>query len=231
MKSYGRRLLFLSLLMTATLDAWAANPNRLEPKDVDIGTLMKEVTWQRIDASNVQLVFWIPHEYWTAFLAQQSGPSDDNGLLTVLSDYTMFAVVKGVPGKDDAYEDAKAIRASMRMIDPAGTVHVPLEEDALPPKLAGMLGYLKPVLAGSMGALGKGMNFIVFPAKDGAGQHLVDVLGEGRLRVTLSGQEHTYRLPLGTLLQPMRDTRTGETFPGNYDFNPYTGTRLQTTKP
>jgi hypothetical protein len=232
MKPYGRLLLPLSLLLAAVSNVWAANPTQLEPKDVNIGELVKEVTWQRIDASGIQLVFWIPQEYWTAFLSQQGHPSDDSAeLLDLLSGHAMFAVVKGIPGKDDVYEDADTIRASMRMIDPTGTNHVPLADVALPPKLAGILGYLKPVLAGSMGALGKGMNFIVFPAKDASGRSLVDATAEGRLRITLAGQEHAYRLPLGTLLEPMHDVQTGETFPGNYDFNPYTGTRLQATKP
>jgi hypothetical protein len=35
-----------------------------------------------------------------------------------------------------------------------------------------------------------------------------------------------YRLPLGSFLDPAVDVKTGETFPGNYHFNPFTGSPL-----
>jgi hypothetical protein len=35
-----------------------------------------------------------------------------------------------------------------------------------------------------------------------------------------------YRLPIGSILPPALDPKTGESFPGSYHFNPYTGGKL-----
>ena len=50
-------------------------------------------------------------------------------------------------------------------------------------------------------------------------------------RVRLGKKKYDYRLPLGSVLAPRYDPDTGEQFPGNYFFNPYTGTKLVLSKP
>ena len=40
-----------------------------------------------------------------------------------------------------------------------------------------------------------------------------------------------YRLPLGSLFPPAVDPKTGESFPGNYHFNPFTGDKLTPSAP
>lgn len=227
-----RNLLATALLLACSATAGAANPQLLPLTDINLGELLKETTWQHIDPQGMQLVLWMPQEYWAAFLAQQGQQSKDTGeVLDMLSAYALFAVAKGKPIEDDAYQDIQALRAAMRMTDPSGKTHEPLTEDKLPPRLAGLLGYMRPVLANSMGEFGKGMQFLVFPARGDDGQLLLDATATGLLRIRLDGRDHAYRLPLGALLVPMHDVGTGEQFPGNYDFNPYTGQRLQRAAP
>lgn len=233
MRRIGRLLAMSSLLcLPLSAPVVAAESRGLPPARIDIGELVKETTWQRIDPQGVQLVLWFPAEYWEAFLARQpQSASESRELVDLLSGYLMFAAVKGVPTKEDAYESAEALRAQLRVTLPNGESLEPLGEDQLPPQIAGILGYLKPVLAGSMGPMGRGMHFIVFPGKDDASKPLVEGLSSGRLQVSLSGQTHAYRLPLGALLEPMHDPGTGESFPGNYTFNPYTGSPLRAGNP
>jgi hypothetical protein len=42
----------------------------------------------------------------------------------------------------------------------------------------------------------------------------------------LYDQTYRWRTPLGSLLPVKVDAKTGEEFPGNYSFNPYTGEKL-----
>jgi hypothetical protein len=86
---------------------------------------------------------------------------------------------------------------------------------------------MKPAMAANAGPLGQAMEFIVFPAK-ADGKPLIDAAQAGTLQVTLYDQTYKWRLPLGSVLPARVDAKTGEEFPGNYQFNPYTGDKLST---
>jgi len=61
---------------------------------------------------------------------------------------------------------------------------------------------------------------------DKVGQPIADPKRDGSLTVHLNDIALRYRLPLGSVLPPSLDLKTGESFPGNYHFNPYTGGKL-----
>ncbi|MDE2136021.1 MAG: hypothetical protein KGJ68_01180, partial [Gammaproteobacteria bacterium] len=61
---------------------------------------------------------------------------------------------------------------------------------------------------------------------DKAGHHTVEATREGQFVVHIGTVTMQYRLPLGSLLPPAIDAKTGESFPGNYHFNPFTGEKL-----
>ena len=42
----------------------------------------------------------------------------------------------------------------------------------------------------------------------------------------LNGLPFRYHLPLGSILPAVVDAHSGESFPGNYHFNPFTGDKL-----
>lgn len=89
---------------------------------------------------------------------------------------------------------------------------------------------LKPLMASMLGKFGDAMEFVVFNDADEHGNSMADP--RAKLLVTLSFDQEsfTWRLPLVSL-QPVRvDPETGDTFPGDFDFNPFTGTRLEGRK-
>ena len=67
---------------------------------------------------------------------------------------------------------------------------------------------------------------VIYPSKEGD-QKLIDPLKPGSFKYTLYEQTFTWRLPLVSLLPPKVDPKTSEEFPGNYEFNPYTGEPLR----
>jgi hypothetical protein len=79
-------------------------------------------------------------------------------------------------------------------------------------------------MASMVGQLGENLEFVVFPAT--AAGKAVDAAKPGSFTVKLYDQSTTWRLPLGSLLPKRSDRKTGEQFPGNYNFNPYTGDKL-----
>jgi hypothetical protein len=80
-----------------------------------------------------------------------------------------------------------------------------------------------------LGSFGKSMELLVYPNRQD-GKPLLDERRPGAFRYTLYDQAFNWRLPLPSLLPPRVDPKTNEEFPGNYDYNPYTGGKLQTRK-
>jgi hypothetical protein len=90
---------------------------------------------------------------------------------------------------------------------------------------ANLLKMMKPVTANMMGQLGQGMHFIAFPGTDDS-KLLLDAKKPGQFVVKMGAKEFAFRLPIGSVLPPKMDKETGERFPGNYEFNPFTGKKL-----
>jgi hypothetical protein len=55
---------------------------------------------------------------------------------------------------------------------------------------------------------------------------LIEPKQTGTFAIEYRGKSHKWRLPLVALLPPMVDAKSGEEFPGNYLFNPFTGEKL-----
>jgi hypothetical protein len=115
--------------------------------------------------------------------------------------------------------------------DGTGVNYVPLGESSIDPDMKNLLQGLKPVVANMVGPLGQNTHFVLFPSKSNDGRLIADPRSNGMFWVFLAGKEFRYRLPLGSILSPKYDPGTGETFPGNYNFNPFTGTKLGTESP
>jgi hypothetical protein len=85
---------------------------------------------------------------------------------------------------------------------------------------------MRPVFGNMLGALGTHIAILVFPGVDKKGHRTVEPTKEGTLIVHVGKTATRYKLPLGSLLPPMIDAKSGEAFPGNYHFNPFTGDKL-----
>jgi hypothetical protein len=202
----------------------------LAPKDVAVNQLLLDTQKSSPATDTLDLVWWIPPQFWETILADDAAsPDASEEIVELFGQYTVFAVVHGKVGNFGAskFLDADAIRADIRFVDIHGREHVPLEPAAVDERLGVIAQMIKPLLSNLIGQLGANLQFIVFPARDADGRALADPLGDGPIAVTLKGQQYAFRLPLGSLLPARRDRTSGETFPGSYDFNPYTGAALE----
>ena len=77
-----------------------------------------------------------------------------------------------------------------------------------------------------MGPMGANMEVMLFPATTKSGVRIADATKDGLFIMHVNELAFRYHLPLGSILPPMLDPRSGDAFPGNYHFNPYTGDRL-----
>ena len=67
---------------------------------------------------------------------------------------------------------------------------------------------------------------MVFKGKDEKGTRYLNPRKIGKFSVHLKDKSFNWRLPLASLLQPKIDPETKEAFPGDYNYNPYTGNKL-----
>ncbi|MDI9239223.1 hypothetical protein QLQ15_09900 [Lysobacter sp. LF1] len=222
------RLLALPLLLSWSLSALAADPKPLPPERIQINQLTNETQQTSSSRETVDLVWWLPSQFWLA-----SARNDDRSAMTQIAglfdQYTVVAAVNGKIGTlgIDKFMDENELREAIRLRGADGKEYTPIDPGKLDPKVTMVFGVLKPVLGSMIGQLGNNLHFFVFPAKGKDGKPLADPLAPGKVSVQLGQARYDFTTPLGSLLTPQRDPRTGQTFPGSYRFNPYTGSQLE----
>jgi hypothetical protein len=171
----------------------------------------------------------MPDQFWRASL-QNSGRLTDQGIaqyIAVIHPYTLVAVLDAQRGITAfRYTDMDTIINEVTIEDAHGTMYSPLPPDSVAEDMKNLIQIFRPLLSNMMGAMGQHMEILVFPSVDKAGHLIADPKKDGSLTVHLGDIALSYRLPLGSILPPSLDPKTGESFPGSYHFNPYTGSKL-----
>lgn len=179
----------------------------------------------------VTMVWWMPQEFWDESLKASGAAVPDElrtQILTLMANYNVVAVLRGRTGALGLTDvQPKAEMQKNISLEFGGKVVDPLAPDQLDPMAQVLLAQLKPGLAATIGQMGQAMEFLVYPGIV-EGTRLIDPAKAGELKVVFYGQTHRIRLPLGSLMPPRVDGKTGEQFPGNYQFNPFTGDALTT---
>ena len=208
--------LFAALALAAT--SHAAN----------LQDVVRDTQRTSVDDGKFSMVWWIPVQYWDESLKSTANVPDAvrAQITSIMGEYNVVALLRadagagGIENPQTKDELLKNTRVEM-----AGKVVEPLQTEQISPAALTLLSQLKPVLSATIGQMGQAMEFVVYPGKTD-GKLLIDAAQSGSLAVTFYGKSHRWRLPLGSLLPPRTDKKTGEQFPGNYEYNPFTGGKL-----
>jgi hypothetical protein len=178
------------------------------------------------------LVWWFPNQFWQASMTQNPTvtKAQVDQLIETIRPYMMIAVVDGRIGPFGGvtFKSEEVIRTSITLKDATGWSYTPLSESAVDPDTKNLLQIFKPLIVNMLGSMGQNMHFILFQSKSKDGRSIADPTREGMFHIVVAEKEFTYRLPLGSVLPPKYDPKTGERFPGNYNYNPFTGSNLVT---
>ena len=229
------RLLCAALLLAAMMETPAVHAAESAPADfkIKIDQLMSDTQKTSSSTDTVDLVWWIPPQFWASVLADNADVPDKTRaeIEEIFAKYTVVAAVKGSIGNFgvDKFASDDELRAQLRLVDPHGNSYAPIAADKLDSRLVVLIQVLKPLMASVVGQMGTNLNFYAFPAKTQDGKPVADPFGAGKLAVKLGSEEYAFRLPLGSLLPPRHDPASREVFPGSYRYNPYTGAALQVT--
>lgn len=224
------RLLLACLLLGASALTGAAEPPARRPiGDVLINEFVHDIQRSSPDENRFDIVWWMPSEFWMRSMTGQASESDMKEVRDLFEKFIVVAVVDGEIGALGmrSYASEADLRESLRMIDAKGQRIAPISANKMDPRLVTLTRVLRPMLTSLIGPAGENMHFFAFPGKTPSGARVADPYGSGRLTFGISERRYEFRMPLPSLLMPKRDPATGEEFPGSYDFNPYTGARLE----
>lgn len=194
----------------------------------DVGAIIQECQKMKQIGTGSDFVWWMPPEFWEMSFKEGGGMSESevNEFLKVFEGYTIF--VLGSTQFDQEGKMSGASAAEIRKnttLTVRGEDYEPLLPVEVSEELMALISVFKPQMLGSMGEMGELMELVVFPGEVD-GNPLIDPKKEGGFKLTLFGNEYLWKLPLGSLLPKVVDPISGEEFPGNYKFNPFTGQKL-----
>jgi hypothetical protein len=214
-------MVIFGLLCAAALPAQAG---------LDMSAVTKDVQQVRTGDHRITIVMWLPEQFWRAAITNSGKITDDQAeqFLKTVRPYTLVAVVDAKVGTFAGltFADRSTLAAGVTIEDANHNTYNPLGDDDVSPDLSNLLHMMAPVLTNMMGATGAHFEFFVFPADAKGGGRVVDAEHDGSFAVHVLDLTFKYRLPLGSLLAPQIDPKTGESFPGNFHFNPFTGDKL-----
>jgi len=202
---------------------------------VDVAAIMQEC--QKLARSNNQttVIMWLPTEYWRASLDDFGVPASERDKFTAMVDnYMVLIAVKfDVDLRNGLnFVEQEKLSASITIEDAAGARYQAVDQAKVDAKMRMVLAESRPVLAKAMGPLGDQMVILAFPAVTANGKRIAEPTKEGAFFVNVGDDARfRYRLPLGSLLPPQYDVESGEQFPGNYRFSPFSGKPLQLNPP
>jgi hypothetical protein len=202
---------------------------------LDLGAMLKEGQQVKRHGDKMTIVMWFPDEYWSTSF-NTYGNIDRKVAETILSElrqYVILFVFEGVLGGKEplSFTATEQLFRTVTLEDQKRATYKPVSVDSLDALPKVFVLEASALFAKTMGPTGEHLNVMLFPANDSSGKRILNAAEKGEFFVNVGETRFRYRLPFGSVLPAKYDPQTGEQFPGNYDFSPFTGMRLDTKAP
>jgi hypothetical protein len=196
-------------------------------------TLDEEAMQKHQDDRHMALAMWFSTGFMEKAASARGGPEAARQVIARLDGYAIFAILDVkidtnagalVPG------DSQQMRASARLRLGDRAPMAIVREDDLPADVRTTVRIVKPVIANMLGKFGDAIELVVFKDADEHGHSLMTP--SAHLQATLDFDKETFAwaLPSISLLPTRIDPATGDTFPGDFDYSPFTGRKLELRK-
>lgn len=217
-----RRALVAAML---ALCAGAALASRsIAPPSLD-----DETTQTHQDGTHIAMAIWVPNEVFRK-AASDLDPAAVKQVAEALKGYAIVGIVDvniTAPEGNVVPVGRAGMLASTRLRLGERAPLPILQGKDLPPVVSAAAEVFKKMMAGMVGKLGDSMEFVVFKDADEHGISLADPRGSGVMTLTFDKETFVWSLPLVSVLPLHVDRATGDTFPGDYEFSPFTGHKLE----
>ena len=203
---------------------------------VDVNALTTDTQAMGGNANSIDVVWWIPVEFWEANL-RQSGEVPESQvdlMLGILQSHTVLGVVQADISPFGAFYffDKDKVMGGLKVeaIDAEGKVQTISHTEPADPDMRLMLDQMRPILAQAMGNMGENFYFFPLPAFDDEGERILSPYERGTLRVTLQrGEENSsmdIEMPIDSLFVP-RICPNGKPAHVSWTYCPWSGKKLQ----
>jgi hypothetical protein len=198
-------------------------------KEVNFTEFIRETQQWNKENNRLQMVWWLPAEYWKVSLSQTNTVSSEAGnrILAMIKDYVLICTGDmTLQNADLDYKSKEDVRKGLSLIDDAGRSYYPLADNELSQEATDIEEVLKPMFASLLGQMGKGMHVFYFKIQDSNGKNILDAYAKENFKVLQGGRSFTWHLPLVTLLPSKFCPIDQEKMKGNWNFCPVHGVKL-----
>lgn len=217
---------------TKQLDKPPAITHTAEP-EFDIQALMKETEQVDMRRHRVGIFWWVPPEYWDASLRQQGYNSERvKETFQPFKSYNLFIIAVGEMGVGDiSWSKEAEVKKGLVLRDQRGNTYKPLEE--VPEDLRPIIEVMKPVFKNMMGNFGGGLQFVLFPTKDGSGNVFADPHKSSEIFLDVSDlmgpptSTYAWRFPLTSMSPPKYCPVGKEKVEAHWKYCPWHGNKLE----
>lgn len=225
-----RKLVLLIFLFSFT--SWS---QERKGGEVDINLLMNETQLTTNNPDKVNLIWWIPKEYWEIAFSEDPTISEEqiSEMMEIMSNYNVCAIVQGKMGLFGGvtYESAEDLFVKTSMKDHYGDSHSPLERSEISPDMNNFLDIMKPIIANMLGNMGENFVFLVFDSKNSSDKLVVDSYKDHDFEIILAGDEtYKFDLPFSALLEPKICSKDNAKLNGKWNYCPFHGRALTAQK-
>lgn len=219
---------FLLVIICTLISTLNAQHKKFE--DVSIDALMTETQYGSDDPDRIDLIWWIPTEYWNVVFSQDptTSQADTDEIINLVGDYVFVMVLKGSIGTFGGitYESESDIKKQVR-VTYKGTILKLVDSKDLEADTVNFLSMMKPMMKNMMGAMGENMQFYVFENPGSKDIIPIDPYGKDVVTFSLGNFEKEVQLPLGSLLLEKMCPETKQMHNGKWSYCPYHGDKLE----
>ena len=232
----------LILSMTLVVLAGAALLPGAEPKkmtEVDIDALTTDTQASADPTPGMNLVWWIPVEFWKALLLQDEtlAVKDSQELIQAFEPYTLVAAVRADIGTFGTFryhsDESLAKNMAVSYVNAKGEKRLMHSVSKPDKKVQLMLQMMKPILTAAMGDLGKNFHFFIYRDRDEKGERIVDPYKKGKLEIKLApmpgetGGAIEIECPVNSLFVPRKCATCKKEAHVSWNFCPWCGEKWQ----
>lgn len=202
-----------------------------EFKKVDLDDLIVETQLSTDDPDSMDLVWWIPNEYWTVIFEQDDTASaaEVQEVITALDQYSIFIVVKGKIGPFGGvkFKSEKEVKNIVN-VKYRNEKLVLMEEEDMDEYVTSFLTVMKPMLKNILGPMGDSMHFLVYSQQAESGNFVdIDPYGNDNIHVSLNDDINLeFNLPLASLIKDKICPKTNKSLNGTWNYCPHDGAKL-----
>lgn len=204
---------------------------KLELKDVDQNKLLKDIVYTNTNNEDITLIYWFPVTYWEVLSAKDPKtftPEVISQLKQMLGNKSIFIAISGKISATSRTFQSKGESYLRNNISVAfgGKSYKPIPESQLSSELNLLSDYIKPMFTQMLGDMGAGMSLFYFEITDSSGENALNPYNSSDFTAGLASVKNTFHLPLSSLFKDAKCANDGESFPANYEFCPYHGSKL-----